>query len=105
MSDTTPAATPDVPAVSGPVAPVQTAPAVVGGGVPGWAKYTAKAICSALVVAVAYLISVLQAGQGLGDVSLIQWLTLGYLELGAFGFTYWIPNGPKPGSSAGGPAA
>lgn len=67
---------------------------------PAWLKYTAKAVGTVFAVALAYLISVLQAGDTLADVSLIQWLTLGYLELGAFGLTYWVANGPKPGGPA-----
>lgn len=72
----------------------------VPNSVAAWLKYTAKAVGTVLAVALAYLISVLQAGDTLGDVSLIQWLTLGYLELGAFGLTYLVSNGPKPGGPA-----
>ncbi len=88
----------------GVVVPDPPAAAAVGPTVPNsfpaWVKYTAKAVGTVFAVALAYLISVLQAGDTLADVSLIQWLTLGYLELGAFGLTYWVANGPKPGGPA-----
>lgn len=55
----------------------------------------AKAFAAALVTAAAYLIGVIPAEGGFGDVGTVQWLGL-VVALGAgFGVTYAVPNKAK----------
>lgn len=60
-------------------------------------KATAKAVASALVVAAAYLIGVIPAEGGFGDVSTVQWLGLVVFMGGAYGITYAVPNEDRKG--------
>lgn len=59
-------------------------------------KYVAKAIATALVIILTFLTTVLTGHQTLADVTQVQWLLCALLVLGGFGFTYAIPNGPRP---------
>lgn len=55
----------------------------------------AKAIASGVVTLAAYLIGVIPAEGGFGDVSVIQWLGA-LIALGAaYGVTYSVPNRPR----------
>lgn len=55
----------------------------------------AKAVVSAIVVAAAYLVGVIPAEGGFGDVSTVQWLGLVVFMGGAYGITYAVPNKPR----------
>lgn len=57
-------------------------------------RSSAKAVTAALVVACAYLVGVVPADGGLGDVSTAQWLGLIVFMGGAYGITYVVPNRP-----------
>lgn len=59
-------------------------------------QYVAKALATALVITLTFLTTVLSGNQSLADVTFVQWLLCALLVLGGFGFTYVIPNGPKP---------
>lgn len=61
-----------------------------------YAGYAAKAIATAVVVALSYLTSILSDHQTFSDVTPVQWMICAMWVLAAFGFTYAIPNGPKP---------
>lgn len=64
-------------------------------------KSTAKAVAASLVVAAAYLVGVVPATGGFGDVTVVQWLGLVVFMGGAFGITYavpWMPVGGSRGS-------
>jgi hypothetical protein len=52
----------------------------------------AKAIASAVVCLAAYLVGVIPASGGFGDVSVVQWLGAVVFLGGAYGITYRIPN-------------
>lgn len=58
--------------------------------------YVAKALGTVLAVVVTFLITILSGDQTLADVTFVQWLICASLVLGAFGFVYAVPNGPKP---------
>ena len=58
-------------------------------------KETAKAVMSAVVVAAAYLVGVIPAEGGFGDVSTVQWLGLIVFMGGAYGLTYRVPNAAR----------
>lgn len=64
-----------------------------------YVKYMAKALATALVIILTFLTTVLTGDQTLADVTLVQWLLCALLVLGGFGFTYAIPNGPRPSQS------
>ena len=55
-------------------------------------RATAKAVASAIVVAAAYLVGVIPAEGGFGDVTTVQWLGLVVFMGGAYGITYAVPN-------------
>lgn len=55
-------------------------------------KATAKAVASALVVAAVYLIGVIPATGGFGDVSVKDWLGLVVSIGAAYGVTYAAPK-------------
>ena len=55
-------------------------------------RTTAKAVVSATVVAAAYLVGVIPAEGGFGDVSTVQWVGLVVFVGGAYGITYRVPN-------------
>ena len=55
-------------------------------------KRTAKAVAALIVCAAAYLVGVVPAEGGLGDVSTVQWLGLIVFAGGAYGITYRVPN-------------
>lgn len=60
----------------------------------------AKAIASMVVCAAAYLVGVVPAEGGFGDVSTVQWLGLVVFTGSAYGITYGVPNQPaksRPG--------
>lgn len=57
-------------------------------------KATAKAVASALVVAAVYLIGVIPATGGFGDMTTVQWLGGVVFMGGAYGITYAVPNRP-----------
>ena len=52
----------------------------------------AKAIAAAAGAAVAYLIGVIPAAGGFGDLSTVQWLGLVPVVLAVYGVTWRIPN-------------
>jgi hypothetical protein len=52
----------------------------------------AKAIVGALAAAAAYLVGVIPAEGGFGDLSTVQWVGLVPVLLGAFGIVWSIPN-------------
>lgn len=56
----------------------------------------AKAVASGIVTLAAYLIGVIPAEGGFGDVSVVQWLGA-LIALGAsYGVTYQVSNRPRP---------
>ncbi len=55
----------------------------------------AKAVASAIVTVAAYLVGVIPAEGGFGDVSTVQWLGAVVALAGSFGVTYAVPNKPK----------
>lgn len=55
-------------------------------------KETAKAVAAGVLALVAYLVGVIPAEGGFGDVSLVQWLGAILFVGGAYGITYRIPN-------------
>lgn len=55
-------------------------------------KRTAKAAAAAVVALAAYLVGVVPATGGLGDVTTVQWLGAVVFLGGAYGITYRIPN-------------
>lgn len=57
---------------------------------------TAKAVASALVAAAGYLVGVIPATGGFGDVTTVQWLGLVVFLGGAYGITYRVPNRQEP---------
>lgn len=59
-------------------------------------KRTAKAAAAGVVSLAAYLIGVIPAEGGMGDVSTVQWLGAVVFLGGAYGITYRIPNGTQP---------
>ena len=65
----------------------------------GWLGYLAKAIFAAATVAIASLISALEAlpdGAGLGDISTLGWLIVGGAALFAFGGVFGLTNKSSP---------
>ena len=52
----------------------------------------AKAVAAAVGAAVAYLIGVIPAAGGFGDLSVVQWLGLVPVVLAVYGVTWRIPN-------------
>ncbi len=65
----------------------------------GWLGYTVKAIFAAATVAIASLISALEAlpdGSGLGDISPLGWLIVGGAALFAFGGVFGLTNKSSP---------
>lgn len=60
-------------------------------------KRTAKALAALAVCAAAYLVGILSADQGIGDVTTAQWLGLVVFMGGAYGITYVVPNAKKKG--------
>ena len=58
-------------------------------------KPVAKAIATALVAAAAYLVGVIPAEGGFGDVSTVQWLGLVVFMGAGYGITYNVPNQPR----------
>lgn len=57
---------------------------------------TAKAIASGVAALAAYLVGVMGAEDGLGDVSVVQWLGAVVFLAGTYGLTYAVPNRPRP---------
>lgn len=55
-------------------------------------KRTAKAVASALVALAAYLVGVIPAEGGFGDVSTVQWLGAVVFLGSAYGITYGVSN-------------
>lgn len=55
-------------------------------------KATAKAVASAVVALAAYLVGVVPASGGLGDVTTVQWLGAVVFLGGAYGITYGVSN-------------
>lgn len=55
-------------------------------------KATAKAVASSVVALAAYLVGVVPAQGGLGDVSTVQWLGAVVFLGGAYGITYGVSN-------------
>jgi len=65
-------------------------------------KPYAKAVAAAVVCAAAYLVGVVPAEGGLGDVSVVQWLGLVVFMGGAYGITFHVPyKSTKPASERG----
>lgn len=60
--------------------------------VPPFVKQTAKAFAAMLVCAAAYLVGVVPAEGGFGDVTTVQWLGLVVFMGGAYGVTWAVPN-------------
>lgn len=58
-------------------------------------KPVAKAVASAAVCLAAYLVGVVPAEGGFGDVSVVQWLGAIVFVGGAYGLTYRVPNKPR----------
>lgn len=58
-------------------------------------RATAKAVVSAIVCLAAYLVGVVPAQGGLGDVTTVQWLGAIVFLGGAYGITYRVSNRPK----------
>jgi hypothetical protein len=54
--------------------------------------HTAKAIAGALVAVAAYLVGVIPAAGGFGDVSTVQWLGLVVFLGGGYGIVYAAPK-------------
>lgn len=52
----------------------------------------AKAIAAGVVSLAAYLVGVVPASGGFGDVSVVQWLGAVVFLGGAYGITYRVPN-------------
>lgn len=61
-----------------------------------YVAYAAKAVVTAVVVALTFLTSILSDKQTFADVTPVQWMICALWVAAAFGFTYAIPNGPKP---------
>ena len=59
-------------------------------------KRTAKAVAASIVSLAAYLVGVVPAEGGLGDVSTVQWLGAIVFLGGAYGITYGVSNRPQP---------
>ena len=55
-------------------------------------RSVAKAIAAGLGAGCAYLIGVIPAEGGFGDVSTVQWLGLVIAVLGVYGVTWAVPN-------------
>lgn len=55
-------------------------------------RKAAKAVASGLVALAGYLVGVIPAEGGFGDVSTVQWLGAVVFLGGAYGLTYAIPN-------------
>ena len=55
-------------------------------------KATAKAVASSVVALAAYLVGVVPAQGGLGDVTTAQWLGAVVFLGGAYGITYGVSN-------------
>lgn len=53
---------------------------------------TAKAVAAGIVTLAAYLIGVVPAEGGFGDVSVVQWLGAVIAVASAYGVTYAVPN-------------
>lgn len=58
-------------------------------------KATAKAVASAVVTLAAYLVGVIPAEGGLGDVSVVQWLGAVVFLGASYGLTYRVPNATR----------
>lgn len=58
-------------------------------------SHVAKAIAAGLGAAVAYLVGVLPAEGGFGDLNTVQWLGLVPIVLAVYGITWSVPNAPK----------
>jgi peptidoglycan/LPS O-acetylase OafA/YrhL len=54
----------------------------------------AKAFVTALVAAIASIISILGPGEGLGDVTAVGWITTALAVLGSAGVVWYVENGP-----------
>lgn len=52
----------------------------------------AKAIAAGIGAAATYLIGVIPAAGGLGDVNVVQWLGLVPVVLAVYGITWAVPN-------------
>lgn len=61
-----------------------------------YARWTAKAVSTALIVVITFLTTVLTGEQTLADVTFVQWLVCAGMVLGAYGVVYAVPNGSKP---------
>lgn len=61
---------------------------------PAWvpSKSTAKAVAAAVVTLAAYLVGVIPAEGGFGDVSVVQWLGALVFLGSAYGITYRVDN-------------
>ena len=57
-------------------------------------RATAKAVASSIVCLAAYLVGVVPAQGGLGDVTVPQWLGAIVFLGGAYGITYGVSNSP-----------
>lgn len=57
-------------------------------------KSVAKAIAAGLGAAAAYLVGVIPAEGGIGDITTIQWIALVPIVLGVYGITWGVPNTP-----------
>ena len=55
-----------------------------------------KAIASGVVALAAYLIGVIPAAGGFGDVSVVQWLGAVVFVAAGYGLTYAVPNPVTP---------
>ena len=55
-------------------------------------RAVAKAVAAATGAAVAYLVGVIPAAGGFGDLSVVQWLGLVPVVLAVYGVTWRIPN-------------
>jgi hypothetical protein len=58
-------------------------------------KETAKAVAAAIVTLAAYLVGVIPAEGGLGDVTTVQWLGAIVFLGGAYGLTYRVSNAER----------
>jgi len=58
-------------------------------------RETAKAVAAAVVTLAAYLVGVIPAEGGFGDVTTVQWLGAIVFLGGAYGITYSVSNRPS----------
>jgi len=68
-------------------------------------RATAKAVASSIVCLAAYLVGVVPAQGGLGDVTVAQWLGAIVFLGGAYGITYGVSNTPAAKRGEDGAAA